>query len=263
MRLDYGTQISPYPITLSIGTLKKPTLEEISKLTFDKFQYYEFFIKMTPEIFFTKLKEDDGIDYWNSLTKEQQDKISLYDLIGKEEKLRNTYLDVLNFFFIETVIFQEGYFILLNKGVEFTDNVDISSIRGLISRETFMQVLDLIQQICCIHGEEENLDEMKFKNNLARQLMEKMLKEKKQEKKKSKSDKNMTIPNIISALSNKHPSLNYTNIWRLTIFQLLDSFNRMQANSVYEIDSTRVSVWGDEKKAFDASLWYKNEYEKK
>ena len=93
--------------------------------------------------------------------------------------------------------------------------------------------------------------------------MEKILKEKKQEKKKNKLDKNMTIPNIISALSNKHPSLNYTNIWDLTIFQLLDSFNRIQANSVYEIDSTRVSVWGDEKKTFDASLWYKNEYDKK
>lgn len=263
MRLDYGTQISPTPITLSIGTLRKPTLKEISKLTFDKFSYYEFFIKMTPEIYFTKLKEDDGKNYWNSLSKEQQEKTSLYDLIEQDEKLRNTYIDVLNFFFIETVIFQEGYFILLNQGVEITDNLNVSDIRGVMSREIFMQVLDLIQQICCICGEEENLDEMKFKNNLARQLMEKMLKEKKQEKKKSKSDKNITIPNIISALSNKHPSLNYTNIWDLTIFQLLDSFNRIQANSVYEIDSIRVSVWGDEKKTFDASLWYKNEYDKK
>ena len=66
MRLDYGTQISPTPITLSIGTLRKPTLKEISQLTFDKFRYYEFFIKLTPEIFFTKLQEDDGKNYRNS-----------------------------------------------------------------------------------------------------------------------------------------------------------------------------------------------------
>lgn len=263
MRLDYGTQISPAPITLSIGTLRKPTLKEISELTFDKFIYYEFLIKLTPETYYTELKGDDGKEYWNSLTGEQQDKISLYGLIEQDDKLRNTYVEILNFFFVETVIFQEGYFILLNQGVEINDVLKTSDIRGAMSREIFMQVLDLIQQICCIRGEEENLDEMKFKNNLARQLMEKMLKEKKQEKKKNKLDKNMTIPNIISALSNKHPSLNYTNIWDLTIFQLLDSFNRIQANSVYEIDSTRVSVWGDEKKTFDASLWYKNEYDKK
>ena len=258
MRLDYGTQISPAPITLSIGTLRKPTLQDISELTFDKFSYYEFFVKMTPKTFYTELRGDDGKQYWNSLTKEQQDKITLYDLIEQDEKLRNTYVDILNFFFIETVIFQEGYFILLNQGVEFSDVLKTSDIRGAMSREIFLQVLDLIQQICCICGENENLDEMKFKNNLAKQLMEKILKE----KKKNKLDKNMTIPNIISALSNKHPSLNFTNIWSLTIFQLLDSFNRTQANSVFEIDSTRVSVWGDEKKTFDVSLWYKNEYDK-
>lgn len=263
MRLDYGTQISPAPITLSIGTLRKPTLQEISELTFDKFSYYEFLVKMTPETFYTELMGDDGKDYWNSLTEEQQDKITLYNLIEQDEKLRAAYVDILNFFFVETVIFQEGYFILLNQGIEFNDDLKTSDIRGAMSRETFLQVLDLIQQVCCIHGEEENPDEMKFKNNLARQLMKKMLKEKKQEKKRSKSDKNMTIPNIISALSNKHPSLNFTNIWSLTIFQLLDSFNRTQANSVFAIDSTRVSVWGDEKKTFDASLWYKNEYDKK
>ena len=45
------------------------------------------------------------------------------------------------------------------------------------------------------------------------------------------------------------------------MFQLLDAFNRMQMNSMYEIESTRVSVWGDEKKTFDASLWYKNNYD--
>jgi len=32
------------------------------------------------------------------------------------------------------------------------------------------------------------------------------------------------------------------------------------ANAIYEIDSTRVSVWGDEKKTFNASLWYKNHF---
>lgn len=90
-----------------------------------------------------------------------------------------------------------------------------------------------------------------------------MLKAKKKAQENKKADINLSIPNIISSVSNMHPSINYLNIWDLTIFQLLDAFNRLQANVMYNIDCTRVSVWGDEKKTFDVSLWYKNNYDNK
>lgn len=266
MRLDYGTQLSPVPITLSIGTLRKPTLKEISQITFDRFSFYEFFLKLSPEIYYTKLrKENDGEAYWGSLTEEEQDKITIYNIIEEDDKIRSTYVEIFNFFFVETVIYQEGFFILLkeNAAIDNPDKIKREQVRGAIAKDNFSQVMSLLQQICCIYNEEESLDDMKFKNNLARKLMEKMLKAKKKEQEAKKSDLNLTIPNIISSLANKHPSLNYVNIWDLTIFQLLDAFNRTQANSMYDIDSTRVSVWGDEKKTFDVSLWYKNNYDKK
>lgn len=266
MRLDYGTQLSPVPITLSIGTLRKPTLKEISQITFDRFSFYEFFLKLSPEIYYTKLrKENDGEAYWGSLTEEEQDKITIYNIIEEDNKIRSTYVEIFNFFFVETVIYQEGFFILLkeNTAIDNPDKIKREQVRGAIAKDNFSQVMSLLQQICCIYNEEESLDGMKFKNNLARKLMEKMLKAKKKEQETKKSDLNLTIPNIISSLANKHPSLNYVNIWDLTIFQLLDAFNRTQANSMYDIDSTRVSVWGDEKKTFDISLWYKNNYDKK
>lgn len=266
MRLDYGTQLSPVPITLSIGTLRKPTLKEISQITFDRFSFYEFFLKLSPETYYTKLRtENDGEAYWSSLTEEERDKITIYDIIREDEQIRNTYVEIFNFFFVETVIYQEGFFILLkeNTAIDKLDEIKREQVRGAIAKDNFSQVLSLLQQICCIYNEEESLDDMKFKNNLARKLMEKMLKAKKKEQETKKSDLNLTIPNIISSLANKHPSLNYLNIWDLTIFQLLDAFNRIQANSMYDIDSTRVSVWGDEKKTFDVSLWYKNNYDKK
>lgn len=264
MRLDYGTQLSPVPITLSIGTLRKPTLKEISKITFDRFSFYEFFLKLSPEIYYTKLrKENDGEAFWDSLTEEEQDKITIYNIIEEDEKIRSTYVEIFNFFFVETVIYQEGFFILLKDEVANPEKIKREQVRGAIAKDNFQQVMSLLQQICCIYNEEESLDDMKFKNNLARKLMEKMLKAKKKEQETKKSDLNLTIPNIISSLANKHPSLNYVNIWDLTIFQLLDAFNRTQANSMYDIDSTRVSVWGDEKKTFDVSLWYKNNYDKK
>lgn len=264
MRLDYGTQLSPVPITLSIGTLRKPTLKEISQITFDRFSFYEFFLKLSPETYYTKLrKENDGEAYWGSLTEEEQDKITIYNIIEEDEKIRSTYVEIFNFFFVETVIYQEGFFILLKDEVANPEKIKREQVRGAIAKDNFPQVMSLLQQICCIYNEEESLDDMKFKNNLARKLMEKMLKAKKKEQETKKSDLNLTIPNIISSLANKHPSLNYVNIWDLTIFQLLDAFNRTQANSMYDIDSTRVSVWGDEKKTFDVSLWYKNNYDKK
>ena len=264
MRLDYGTQLSPVPITLSIGTLRKPTLKEISQITFDRFSFYEFFLKLSPETYYTKLrKENDGEAYWGSLTEEEQDKITIYNIIEEDDKIRSTYVEIFNFFFVETVIYQEGFFILLKDEVANPEKIKREQVRGAIAKDNFPQVMSLLQQICCIYNEEESLDDMKFKNNLARKLMEKMLKAKKKEQETQKSDLNLTIPNIISSLANKHPSLNYVNIWDLTIFQLLDAFNRTQANSMYDIDSTRVSVWGDEKKTFDVSLWYKNNYDKK
>lgn len=266
MRLDYGTQLSPVPITLSIGTLRKPTLKEISQITFDRFSFYEFFLKLSPETYYTKLrKENDGEAFWDSLTEEEKDKITIYNIIEEDEKIRSTYVEIFNFFFVETVIYQEGFFILLkeNTAIDNPDKIKREQVRGAIAKDNFSQVMSLLQQICCIYNEEESLDDMKFKNNLARKLMEKMLKAKKKEQEAKKSDLNLTIPNIISSLANKHPSLNYVNIWDLTIFQLLDAFNRTQANSIYDIDSTRVSVWGDEKKTFDVSLWYKNNYDKK
>lgn len=266
MRLDYGTQLSPVPITLSIGTLRKPTLKEISQITFDRFSFYEFFLKLSPETYYTKLrKENDGEAFWDSLTEEERDKITIYNIIEEDDKIRSTYVEIFNFFFVETVIYQEGFFILLkeNTAIDNPDKIKREQVRGAIAKNNFSQVMSLLQQICCIYNEEESLDDMKFKNNLARKLMEKMLKAKKKEQETKKSDLNLTIPNIISSLANKHPSLNYVNIWDLTIFQLLDAFNRTQANSMYDIDSTRVSVWGDEKKTFDVSLWYKNNYDKK
>ena len=262
MRLDYGTILCPEPITLSIGTLRNPTLREIGKLKFDRFGYYEFLIKMTPELFFNKVKGEDGKAYWESLSEEDRDKITIYDVIVDDEKLIHSYTEIFNFFFVEQVVFKEGFFILLKEDISEEDEFNTDNIRGVIAKDNISQVFELLQQICCIYEREEDLSNIKFKNGLAKKLYEKMLKANKKSKEEKKADVNMTLPNIISSVSNKHSSITPINVWDLTVFQLLDSFNRMQINTIYDIDATRVSVWGDEKKTFDVSLWYKNEYDK-
>lgn len=261
MRLDYGTQLSPEPIKLSIGTLRKPTLREIANISFDKFNIYEMFLKMTPEIFYTKIKGDEGKAYWDSLTEEQRDNITLYDLIQSDISLQARYGEILNFFLVERVAYSDGMFILFDIEKSVTE-VSISDVCGVLREETFLQIIDLIQQVCCISAANEKPENMRFKNRFARKLFDKMEKAQKEEKERSKADMNLTIPNIISSVSNMHPSISPIEVWDLTIFQLLDAFGRIQANTMFGIDCTRVSVWGDEKKTFNAALWYKNGYDK-
>ena len=160
MKLDYGTQLSPSPISLSIGTLLKPKLKDITNskkgMSFNKFNYYEVLIKMTPELFYTKIKGESGLEYWNSLTTNEKETMTLYDVVLKEKQLTDSFVDIFNFFFEETVIFKESFFVLLDKNI----NADINTItekdiHGVISDKSFLQVLDIIQQICCIDDNEK------------------------------------------------------------------------------------------------------------
>lgn len=255
MKLDYITKLNPAPIHLPIGTLRKPTLIEISEFGFDKFEVLQTFIKMSPELFYTKLNDDEGKAFWNRLTDSQKESITLYDLIQNDNYLRDVYLSIFNFFFAETVVFNDGMFMIFNREVNVNSELTIEDVHGVINEGNFLLVLDLIQQICCIHENEESTENMQFKNKAAKKLYEKM--HKAQNSNKKKADINMSLPNIISAVSNKHPSINPVNVWKLTIFQLMDSFERLQSNVVFDINCVRMSVWGDEKKSFDISSWYK------
>ena len=265
MKLDYGTQLSPYPIALSIGSIRKPKLKDISDsakgMSFDKFNYYLVFIKMTPEKFYTEIQGQK--DYWNFLPEEHIQNITLFDVILKEESLQKLYVDILNFFFLETVIFEQGMFILLKSQFDTTKKIRKEDITGIIKKDLFFKILDIIQQICCVKDFEEDISKEPFKNNIAKKLFMKIRKAKKEEKAKRKLDINLTMPNIISSLANKHPSLNCVNIWDITVFQLYDSFEKIRINTIFDIDSRRISIWGDKNKSFDPNLWYKNNYDKK
>jgi len=265
MKLDYGTQLSPEPIVLSIGTIRKPRLKNIAQITFGRFMMYEVFLKATPEIFYTKLLEN-GSEIWDSFTEAEKTSMTMYNLIERDDWVREIFEEIFCFFFEDKVAYREGFFIVFDRNIEPGDSdIPVDSIRGVITDKLFSQVVEIIQQVCCIYDEEkEEPAEIKFKNSIAKAMYERMQKAQKEmeQKKKETMDKNHSIPNIISAVASRHPSINFVNIWELTIFQLLDCFNRLQANAFYEIGWTRTAVWGDEKKTFDPSLWYQNNHDK-
>lgn len=259
MKLEYADLLSPAPIKLSVGTVKKHTLREIASISFDRFLLYESLLKMTPKLIFTKLI-DGGEEYWEALDEDEKEKASLYDIIMSNETILKLYLDMFDFFFVETVRVIDGMFVVLKKDASEVDDITENDISGVITDKNFDSLRNVIQQICCIQDKsKESGEKPRFKNKVAQALYEKMKRAEEADKaaKAKKYSREYSIPNIISAVSNRHPSLNPINIWDLTIFQLLDSFNRLQTNAVYDMNSTHTSVWGDEKKTFDETLWFR------
>ena len=265
MRLDYGTMTSPRPIRLTICTVRKPTIDMIWDIGFDTLAFYESFLSMTPEFYYTKINVAAGKKQWEPLSDEERDSMTLYSAVVSDENLRGIYMELFQFFIEEPVLYEQGFFIILNSGVDPHADITKDDIKGMITETLFQQVLNILKQVCGMEADEEPEDvtKIKFKNETARKLFEKMQKAKKWQKKHGNHDPNLTLPNIISAVATRHPSINYTNIGQLTIYQVMDCFDRLRNDAFYEIDKTRVSVWGDEKTTFKPDTWHKNEYDTK
>lgn len=269
MKLGYFTLLCPAPIQLSIGRIKPPKLYEIGELGYDRFRMYQVYLGLTAENYYKYLDKEQYESFWENMPDDQKDDFTLYDVILLEEPLRNMFVEIFNFFFIERVIFKDNLFFIL--GVENSDisddDIDIEDdiVIGIINPQTFKDVVSIIQQICCIEKDDILDDEKpKFKNAKARKIYEKMKSAKKKEddKKKEKMFLNMSLPNLISATAAKITGLNIVNIWDATLFQVYDQFRREQSGDAYYINSLRVAVWGDEENKFDSSLWYTNTFEK-
>lgn len=258
IKLSYWELLHPQPIHLSVGTIRKPTLSEISNASFGTYIIYEMLIGGDLEAIYNVCLGEEGKEYWDSLSEEDRSSLTIYRAIVENNVIQNIYTKMLNFFFCEDVIFKGGVFIVLNEMPKPNEDITIEQISGVINADSFPQLLNILRQICCIYEPEEPpIEEMKFKNELAKKLYLKMQAAKQKKKKDTATAKEQSLANIISAVSNMHPSLTPVTIWDLTKFQLIDSFNRMRCDTTYDIASTRMAVWGDKENKFDDKLWYK------
>ena len=267
MKLDYGTLQSPGSIMLSLGTFRKPKLREIfDDLGYDIYQMYITFIQIKPKEVYEKIMPDLA-DEWNKFDDTQKESVSMFDVIETNEKIREIYNSLFNFFLEEQVIYIQGAFLILSNYDGEIGHIKDDDVKGIIFKDNFDEIVDIIRQICCIASDDEDkkITEEKepiFKNALAKKLWDKIKKGEEEKKKIQKSrNKNYYIPNIISSVASRHNSLNYTNIYELTMFQLIESFNRLRANEIYDISSRSVSVWGSKDNEFDDNLWYKNTFD--
>lgn len=265
-KLDYGTLLSFEPLPLQGGcSIISPTLKEISKIGFHTYQSYLSLMLLDLEHYFQILTKDS--EYFNQYAKEEKEILlkinSDYHLLSEAQKKNITLLDVLSFDKPMMKHIGEALSFFLNSSLDYSYEERVFHIRKdnqeFISLPFYFypSIADLILQRNGITQKKQK-ESLKFKNKLAEKLYQRSMQAEHNFNKTSNIDKNMELPNIISAVAAYHPSINIVNIWDMTVFQLYDQFQRLQNNNVYKIQSISVATWGDEKNKFDATQWFKN-----
>lgn len=246
MKLSYFELLSPDPIQIQrVGGILSPTLRSISKIGINTYQYYLTILLMDLKTYFAMIQQEEQ---FGLLSDEDKAQMNVFDLLTMDDKFAELLQNVLNFFIAENVVWSEkNNAFLIYEG---------ENVIGAITKKIYPQICDLICQRNCIKSSlEEDLSKVKSKKAL--EIMKKLQKGRTEKAKATKSDKNMELGNIISAVANKSQSLNIINIWELTVYQVWDCFSRLSNNSIYDIQSMSVAAWGNKDNYFDATAWFK------
>ena len=246
MKLSYFELLSPDSIQIQrVGGILSPTLRSISKIGINTYQYYLTILLMDLKTYFTMIQQEEQFEL---LSDEEKSQMNVFELLTMDSKSAELLQSVLNFFIAENVLWSEqNNAFLIYEG---------ENVIGAITKEIYPQICDLICQRNCIKSNQEE-DLSKVKSKKALEIMKKLQKGRAEKAKATKSDKNMELGNIISAVANKSQSLNIINIWELTVYQVWDCFSRLSNNSIYDIQSMSVAAWGNKDNYFDATAWFK------
>ena len=177
----------------------------------------------------------------------------MFDLILSNSELIKIYTSIFNFFIKENVVFS----VKSKTFVVYEDTQDGQSVIGEINKQNYTELCDVILQLNHVNSDNSfDLSKVKNKKGLERF---KRIQELKNKNKKTSNESNpdLEIGNIISHVCIKHKSINYTNVYNMTIYQLSDTFMGLQEDNVYESNKMSVSIWGDKENKFDFNSWFK------
>lgn len=258
MKLDYAALISPYPFYLErIGSIKSPTLREIwsPNVTYPVYQTYLTILLMTPQTYCEEA--NPSISGWyQSLSEDEKQTVNMIELISMDKNLQNLYTKMFNFFFEETVIWdKENDLFLTFHPSEDNEMLPV----GVIHKTIFSELCDIILQRCGIARSDVDTDTSKVKSKRALEILKKLKKGRQNAAGHAKHDKDTELPNLITAVAVKSNSINFTNIWDLTVYQLYEQFKKEQTNVYFDIQKMSVAAYGNEKNHFKGNEWYKEE----
>lgn len=242
MNVNYFDLLSPTPMQLSgIGGIISPTLREISAIGYNTYQFYLSILQMDYKNLLSVIGS-------NATQEAAYMQTSIFDLLISDTRTTDMLQALLNFFLKEDVSYSEidKTFLVQMDGV----------VVGIITSQNYPQVCEAI---CLRNGirPKQEADSSKAKSKKALEIIKKLQAGREQKAKQVKTDDNLELGNILSAVANKSQSLNIINIWDLTVYQLWDCFFRLSNNSIYNIQSMSVAAWGDKDHHFDATAWFK------
>lgn len=246
MKLSYFELLSPTPVQIeNVGGIISPTLRDIAAIGYNTYQYYLSILLMDLKSYLAMIGQSET---YHLMSDEEKSHINMFEIFLANEQSSILLQRILNFFIKEDVIYSHT-----RNGFTVQEN---GKNMGAITKDTYPLLCDLICQRSCVKtNRQEDLSKVKSKKAL--EIMEKLQKGKAERAKQTKSDINMELGNIISAVANKSQSLNILNIWDLTVFQLWDCFTRLSSNNIYDIQSMSVAAWGNKDNYFDATAWFK------
>lgn len=245
MKLKYAELLSGVPVDIdNVGHLRRIKVSEVQ----ENLSLYQAYINICTSSVAEYFEQRERGDVYEKLPLETKANMHVFDLLVSDEESTMILTDALDFFFEETVAWNEQIrmFVLSDA-----DKNDV----GIIYKHIWNELRELIAETNYIRLNESEADLSSIANNRARKIAEKLQKgRRKLASEKAKANSSITdFGNIVSIIASYMPGYTYFNIGDLTVYQLYDLYHRFQINEIYQITSTSVAVWGDEKKQFNLS----------
>lgn len=224
-------------------------------------------MRMTPSFYFDNLADEDIKKTYDGLSNLGKSKISIWDIICIDKKIENLYLKLFSFYFLEDVVQDKNCFKIIKKSIT-SDNAENDKAIGVIYEKNFNDIMCIIRKISYIKDgfNKAETKPKKYKSAHAKYIHEKLeaarLKDKKVENPKLAKD--LSIENLISVVSNNHPSLTPITIYDLTIYQLYDSFERIRdrvAQNISDKAITMSMLFGGDNKKHNYNAWFENKFD--
>ncbi len=216
VKISYEDLLSGDRIPIAgVGHLRSPQLKEMrptSGIGWNLYRVYVFYLKQG--------KEDLA-----QLLKFEFPEMSVFDIVISIDELRNLYQDALAFFMSECVRYDTTSQSFVCIQIEPNGG---ETIVGTIDRDNFDEVRLMILTLNYISTKDVDVA-VKFSSDAAKQAWEQVQEYMRQNQEQaSRADNDiMQVGNLISKLCAMHPSINYTNVFELTVFQFYDTFFQM------------------------------------
>ena len=252
-KLTYLEKISPYGVFMqNVGYIHSPYLKNIMRIGYTKYQYALSLFLYSPDKWFESISKEYNIkNIWFELPPPERKKLSMFDIYTATPDSREELLSALSLFIDGNMEWDEkSKSIVIDKSTDYLR----TTVSGYISNENYNEVAETcIAFADVIIEKEEDEADLKFATESDRIYYERFMKIKKENRKVVKPDDKYELANIISLVCTFHPSINYTNVFDLTLNQLKDTFTQLAKSMQVNILNTNYAVWGGDK--YDKTAW--------